>query len=137
MRKFTRKLLTFSAALRNDLAPVLHVGGSRIATAAQISITTNSASGIVTEKHKHVPSAPGEAPNNFSGDLAGNIEVLQPAPDHVQVISQMPYSEALERGTSRMAARPFMEPALERERAGIDRLIRQATRRTINRHFRS
>jgi HK97 gp10 family phage protein len=51
----------------------------------------------------------------------------------VQVISGAPYAAALERGTSRMAARPYMGPATRNRKkevvATVQRAIEIATRK--------
>lgn len=104
----------------------LFVGGQRIEEEAQISITTGSASGTKTKKHKHVPSLPGEPPNNFTGTLANNIEAVQVAPLLVEVSSNAPYSVHLELGTSKMPARPFMGPAARFKKAEALALVNQA-----------
>lgn len=98
-----------------------------VAVEAQISITAGSVSG-----KGHVPSSPGEPPQNDTGVLAGNIEVRRPAPLHAQIVSSAPYSRHLEFGTSRMAARPFLEPAAQTTRAEV----RAKTVKAVNRAIR-
>lgn len=112
----------------NDVSRALFAGGERIQVAAQLSITAGSVSGKA-----HIPSAPGEPPNQDTGVLAGNIETTQPAPLVVEVSSNAPYSRALESGTSKMAARPFMRPARDKERRNVERLVRQAMERVKRR----
>jgi HK97 gp10 family phage protein len=94
-----------------------------IAVEAQISLTTGAGSG-----GRHIPSAPGEAPNQQTGVLGGNIEAVQVAIDEVHVTSSAPYSAALEWGTSKMGERPFMRPALEKKRKEARQLIARAAR---------
>ena len=74
----------------------------------------------------HVPSAPGEPPNYDSGVLSNNIETTQTGPLRVEVSSNAPYSAALEYGTSRMAERPYMRPAVAKRRKEVTHLVRQA-----------
>lgn len=93
---------------------VLFEAGQRVQTDAQTSITEGAVSGA-----GHVPSAPGEAPNNDTGVLANNIETLETGPLHVTVSSNAPYAAHLEFGTSRMAARPYMGPALQKNKKRI------------------
>lgn len=97
------------------------MAGERVQVEAQISITTGSVSGKA-----HIPSAPGQPPNQDTGVLAGNIETTQPSPLVVEVSSNAPYSSALEFGTSRMAARPFMAPARDRVRPAAVALVERA-----------
>ncbi len=102
--------------LEKFVGPALFAAGELLATEAQTSITRGSAGGTSGGKHQHIPSRPGEPPHNFTGHLANSIEVTQPNPLLVRVTSQAPYSAALEFGTSKMEARPFMRPARDKTR---------------------
>ena len=88
------------------LCAALKEAGDLVGTYAQKLITTGAVSG-----KEHVPSRPGEPPQNDSGVLANNIEVTQPELDEVVVSSNAPYATELEMGTSKMAARPYFRPA--------------------------
>jgi HK97 gp10 family phage protein len=63
--------------------------------------------------------------------LDRQIETEAVGPLKVRVTSNAPYSAFLEFGTSRMAARPFMMPAAEKERAAVTTLVREAVNRVI------
>ncbi|MBB5709345.1 HK97 gp10 family phage protein [Sphingomonas xinjiangensis] len=102
----------------------LFVAGESIAVEAQLSITRGAVSG-----KGHTPSSPGEAPNNDTGRLAGQIEVLQKSDKLVVVTSEAPHSTPLEFGTSRMAARPFMRPARDKMAPEAQRLVADAVDR--------
>ena len=111
----------FAARLRNSspkavqlLQDVLFEAGMKVQTDAQQSITDGAISGA-----GHIPSAPGEPPNNDTGVLANNIETLEAGPLKVTVSSNAPYAAPLEFGTSRMAARPYMGPAFEKNKKRI------------------
>lgn len=88
---------------------VVVVGADMIKAEAQRSITAGSVSGKL-----HVPSRPGEPPNNDSDHLRNNIETTNPSPLLARVSSNADYAAALEFGTSRMAARPYMRPARDK-----------------------
>lgn len=103
------------------ISQALFAGGERVAVEAQLSITEGAISG-----KGHVPSAPGEPPNQDTGTLAGNIEAVQVAPLIVHVVSNAPHSVPLEKGTSKMAARPFMAPAAQKKRREVTALVRRA-----------
>lgn len=63
------------------------------------------------------PSTPGTPPHLRTGELQGGVffSVDQFGSEYVLTItSTAPYSEHLEHGTSRMVARPFMLPALDK-----------------------
>lgn len=129
------------------VGPALFAAGQEIAIEAQISITTGAVSGA-----NHVASAPGEAPNNDTSVLANNIEVVQgnnkSTGKHnkaavstgaevytgdlkAEVSSNAPYSAALEFGTSRIAARPFMRPAAIKETPTARKLVERAVKRAM------
>lgn len=114
-----------------NVSKALFAGGEAIAVEAQLSITRGAVSG-----KNHVPSRPGEPPNNDTGALANNVEVTQPAPLLVQVASNAPYSAALEFGTSKMAARPFMRPAADGKRKEVTTLVREAVNHSIRQEGR-
>lgn len=118
-----------SAENAQAIAAALYAGGQRIEIDAEISITTGSVSG-----KNHVPSAPGQPPNADTRTLDTNIEtrIVPSRNPRVNVESLAPYSAALEFGTSRMAERPFMRPAAERNRRKISEDVRAAANR-VNR----
>jgi len=60
---------------------------------------------------RHVPSAPGEPPNRDIGTLQDNMRVYQTGPVSAEFRSEAEYAGALEFGTSKMAARPYVRPA--------------------------
>lgn len=68
----------------------------------------------------HIPSLPGDPPKGDTGRLELGIDVELRASDKtVNVISRAPYSAALEFGTSRIAPRPFLRPALQKHRSRL------------------
>lgn len=58
------------------------------------------------------PSAPGDPPGVDIGNLKAGIRVGEVTEDHAVLESTADYSAYLEMGTRRMAARPFMRPAV-------------------------
>lgn len=68
----------------------------------------------------HVPSAPGSPPNADSHRLDRSIHVVvNESGLTVSVIADAPYAAAQEFGSSRSAERPFLRPALLRNRSRI------------------
>ena len=126
-KEFSRKLerIVASGADRY-VSEALFAAGETIAAEAQTSITQGAQYG-----KGHIASLPGEAPNADTHLLADNIEVVQPGPLHVEVSSNAPYSAALEFGTSKMAERPFMRPAVAKKRKEVVALIEKGIRRSI------
>jgi HK97 gp10 family phage protein len=99
----------------------LFAGGEIIRAEAAHLITEGAVSG-----KNHVPSLPGQPPNEDTGTLRSNIETTQVAPLRVEVSSNAPYAVALETGTSKMAERPYMAPATEHKRKEVIDLVRGA-----------
>lgn len=110
------------------LGKALFAAGERIQVEAQLSLTRGAVSG-----KNHVPSSPGEPPNQDTGVLGGNIETVMTGPLAVEVSSNAPYSSPLEFGTSRMAARPFMRPARDKEAQAARALMVRAVNSLLKR----
>lgn len=104
----------------------LFAGGEMIRAQAAHLITEGAVSG-----KNHVPSLPGEPPNEDTGVLRTHIETTQPAPLRVEVSSNAPYAVPLETGSSRTAARPYMGPASRQKRKEVVGLVQQAVNRAI------
>lgn len=114
-----------TAALEREVGAALFTAGNLIQVEAQISITN----GTTSAKGQHLPSSPGEPPNNETGVLAGNIETVHLEPLLVAVSSNAPYAQHLEYGTSKMAARPYMVPAAQRSRKEVGKIVADAVKR--------
>lgn len=113
-----------------QVVAALYAAGQDIEIEAERSITQGSVSG-----KGHVPSRPGQPPNADTRYLDTNIETTIEAqnPPTVHVTSHAPYSAALEYGTSKMAERPFMRPAVEKNRKNIAEKVKEAVNITIRR----
>lgn len=125
--RVTRRLngLAGEKVVRN-VGQALFAGGEALKAEAAHLITEGAISG-----RNHVPSRPGEPPNEDTGHLRTNIEVTQPAPLRVEVSSNARYSAALEFGSSKMQARPFMAPAARRTRKEIVELVNRAVSKAV------
>ncbi len=99
---------------------------------AQESIK-NQGTGKLYQKYnprvEHRASAPNQPPATDTGFLGQNITMnvkTQPNGSVVgQVISAAPYSKALEFGTVNMQPRPFMQPALNKNKSRIVKIFQQ------------
>ena len=110
--KFNQLLDSFAGPqLRRDVSAALFAAADDVRARSRRSITAGSVGGI-----NHVPSAPGEPPNNDIGNLIASHETAMPAWNHAQVIVRAPYAVPLEVGTSRMEPRPFLGPATRASR---------------------
>lgn len=80
-------------------------------------------------RRTHTASAPNQPPASDTGFLASQItmDVSVKSNGTVvgQIISSAPYSKALEFGTTQMTERPFMQPALEKNRRKIERMFKK------------
>lgn len=120
-RQAVAGILATGANGTRNVGKALFAAGEFLTTEAQRSISEGAVSG-----KGHVPSRPGEPPNQDTGVLANNIEVVQISPAKVEVSSNAPYSAPLEFGTSKMAARPFMGPAAERTKPVLVDYVKRA-----------
>lgn len=89
--------------------------GEKVRKDAADSIKAGAVSGP-----SHVPSAPGQPPNADTHRLDRSIHVeVNESGLTVSVIADAPYAAAQEFGTSTIAERPYMRPALLRNRSRI------------------
>jgi hypothetical protein len=114
--------------LRPGLQVVLNKAAQDVEARAKVSILSDGKSGRMYGPHQ--ASAPGEAPANDLGNLAAGIAVADGADAlHKRVVSNAEYSEGLELGTTKVAARPFLGPALESVRQPFTRAVQQVVDR--------
>ena len=110
-----------SGEVTRALGAAAYEGADIIRSEAFRSISAGSVSGA-----GHVASAPGEPPNRDTGTLQANLEALSTGALKAEVRSSAPYAAALEFGTSRMAARPYMRPARDKMLPKVrERLVEQ------------
>jgi len=126
IRKETYKRV--EANYRRALQMAVFQSAAMVRETAVQSVASGAKSGITYEKYNprrtHIASAPGQAPATDTGYLLSNI-VHQIDSDGLgaSIESRADYSAALEFGTSKMQARPFLHPAIEENRPKIKRLI--------------
>lgn len=115
MKVHRNRLARMRTAIKNESRRELFAAGEVIRKDAADSIKEGAISGP-----GHIPSAPGQPPNADTHNLDLSIDVrINPSGKSVSVIAQAKYAAALEFGTSRIAARPFMRPALQRNKNRI------------------
>jgi len=99
---------------------------------AKESIASGSPSGRTYEKYNprrtHTASAAGQPPATDTGFLVQNI-TSQVKSEGTKVIGQIvasaPYAKPLEFGTTQMSARPFMQPALNKNKPKIKKIFKE------------
>ena len=83
---------------------------------------------LYSPRRTHTSSAPGEYPATDTGFLVSQISTdVHTKGNSVvgQIISSAPYSKHLEFGTTKMSARPFMQPSLEKNKRKIREIFRK------------
>jgi hypothetical protein len=111
---------------QQNISRALFVAADEMKAHAQHLITAGSISG-----KGHIASLPGQPPNADTHILDTNIESYQPAPLVAEVRSEAPYAAAMEFGTSKIAARPYMAPTREAKRGRVKELVEEAINATI------
>ena len=117
-----------------ETARAVRATAQAIRNDAIISVKSHLSAGEVYTRGtvKHVASKPGSPPNQDRGTLTRNIRVTMNDDLTADVSSNAPYSAALEFGTSNMAARPFMTPAVEGQRVKHKERLQKAIMRAAS-----
>ena len=126
-RQFRQRLarITSPESIR-EIGQALYEAGDAVAVDAAISITTGAVSG-----KNHVPSSPGEPPNADTGVLDRSIETALVEPLRVEVSANAPYAKVLEKGGAKVEARPFMAPALAKNRRPATARVRKVVQQIL------
>ena len=125
-----KNLTGISADIRKKMQQVITYGINATRNTAVDNILRGAKSGETYIKYNprrtHQASASGQFPASDTGFLANNIITnMQGNGLEGEVISQAEYSQYLEYGTSKMGARPFMQPSLEQNRPKIRARLRK------------
>lgn len=133
------------AELARELEKGLYASALRVEREAKISITNGGKTGRVYQRRtvSHQASAPGEPPASDTGRLVNSFA------SYVNKLSQekiesfvvagrgvVRYARMLEFGTTKMAPRPYMMPALEKSRSWIRDRVTMAIRDGIKKATR-
>lgn len=132
MKELASAFESLEKSLRKYLQAALVSIGNDVKSVMVRSITSQPKSGRIYKRGSvsHRASAPGEAPANDTGRLAGSINVF-PNLEKLEIeLGIKPpfveYAAYLEFGTSRMDARPFVAPAGKQTREKNYQKIRKA-----------
>ena len=121
-------------AYRRAVENIIASSVQDVMNTAKQSIQTNSGGGRTYEKYNprrtHTASSAGNPPNTDTGFLVSNIHAVMDV-DGLggSVESRADYSGFLEFGTSKMQARPYLQPALEENKPKIRRKFRKLRQR--------
>lgn len=130
LKKHMEKMLTVGAQKKAQI--VITRATMLVQNEAKESLGKKG-SGRIYQKYNqrrvHQASSAGDPPATDTGFLRSNItmNVKKRANGAVvgQIVSAAPYSQALEFGTTTMMPRPFMTPALEKNRRKIQKLFKE------------
>lgn len=128
MEFLQRNLDRLSDEVKEQIAEAIKDGAESIQKTAQESIKSGAKSGKVykTSRGKHQTAAPGQPPAEYTGKLRKSIKIKYSQRGLVaEVGSKAPHAHILEYGTKRQKKRPFMFPALLKERPKIERAIQK------------
>jgi HK97 gp10 family phage protein len=121
-------LAKLPAEFDREATKIVNSSAIKIRYEAQKSIISRQSQGRTYTKsdpyRKHIASAPGYPPNTDTGYLAGHIEWREAGKATAHVNSHASYSADLEFGRRNMEARPFMTPAVEKERPNFMKNIK-------------
>jgi phage gpG-like protein len=121
-----RALAEFGINADKELAAIVRGTAQNVRSHAIRSIQRGTKSGITYEKidprRTHRASAPGEAPATDTGRLANSIQADIEG-KNATVFTNVEYAPWLEFGTRTIEPRPFMFPALEKERPAWNRRL--------------
>ena len=73
----------------------------------------------LAKARRHVASAPGEAPAVITGDLRKSVDFKVHGHTILEIGANTEYARELEYGTNKMAARPYLKPAIQSERQNL------------------
>ena len=127
------------ARAKNEIEKALYVSGKKVEADAKLSILSGQKSGRIYRRRTvvHRASAPGEAPASDTGRLVNSINTylnrLAGGLEAVVVAGRglAKYAQMLEFGTRKIAPRPFMAPALEKNKSWIANRLREGMRKAL------
>ena len=129
------KLEAMKTQVPDAVKAQLYLGGLKIEEIYKKSVMSGDKSGKVYHRGKvsHTASAPGEAPANDTGRLVNSVHTDRVGDGSTVTVSvDAAYGAALEFGTSKMAARPALLPALRQVTPDIQAATGLAVKETIN-----
>lgn len=132
-QQFNKKINMQSNSVLKNLKRAVRIATTETRNTAVTSILGNPRSGGTTTRYNPTRtiriSAAGDAPAGDTGFLASNIHLILSADGmRGEVQSRADYSAPLEFGTRDMAARPFLQPALEQGKQKYKRMFSKAVK---------
>jgi len=128
LENLKKKLDKISKKAKEDVQKAVITGALIVEGEAKKSIQQSSGTGRTYGNH--TASSPGNAPRTDTGRLVSSI-ATEPGDLEAKVGTGLDYGKYLEFGTSVMAARPWLFPALERNKKKINKLIADAVKAAL------
>ena len=135
LRRFSKRIqrLVLKDARRGILKELI-IGANNIRNEAILSMKNSPPTGKRYKRGSkwHIASSPGNPPRVDTGNLIGSI-IMDARHNEVEVgsiITDPPYPIYLEEGTDKMAPRPWLEPAFDKNKGKIQRGVLQAVIRS-------
>ena len=120
-----------ASEMKKKMQQVIIYGTNATRNTAIENISRGAKSGEIYEKYNprrtHTASAPGQPPASDTGFLVNSISTsvsVRGTSVIGQIVASAEYAPHLEFGTSSILPRPFMQPALERNRNNIRRIFK-------------
>jgi hypothetical protein len=109
------------------LSQIIRKAALDVEANAKVAIQTGTKSGRLYRRGSrvHQASAPGEAPATDTSFLVNSIGMRPAGKDAYEVKAAAKYALPLEVGTARVAARPFMVPALLKVKPVLEKAVRK------------
>lgn len=126
LAQLKKNLETFGENMKKEVRDLVVKTSIRVQSDAIKSIQRGRKSGRVYTRNgvAHQASAPGEAPATDTGALASSIQRIDSG-TRAAVGTALEYGPHLEFGTTNMEARPWLFPALEKNREFYERGLKQ------------
>lgn len=131
--RLSRQLMALPSRLRSPIEDALLASASELNSQAIIQIQKNSGTGRTYRRgsRTHVASSPGEYPNADYGELVRKMFFRAAGTLRAVWGNSSKHALPLEKGTSRMAPRPFMRPTFLALKARIEKRISDAVNRAL------
>lgn len=100
---------------------------------AKTAVQTGARTGRIYKRggKTHQASAPGEAPKTDIGNLVQKIRSEDKGHAKSDVVAGTKYAGDLEYGTSKMAARPYMRPAIDENKVKLSKQLRTIMKQSV------
>ena len=122
-KRFTRDALFQTKRKMNRSVDIVR---NHVVESIQRGAKTGETYELYNPRRTHTASAPGQPPATDTGFLVSNVSTkvkTQGKKVIGQIVSSAPYSVHLEFGTTKMRPRPFMQPALQKNKRKIQKIF--------------